>query len=264
MREDSIALEEERLKGVEVVEDYGSVHERHRIFPAVFEDRGHSRVLDVAAGVGCAAKRIQEGYSCDLVCNDVSPTSLKVLSGMGLNTVSFNLDSADEAFPMPSGSLDAVIALATIEHLIHTDHFVEEIHRVLADDGYFYVSAPNYAGLTYLLPFLASGRTFHDPMDPAERYEFFAHVRYFTYRTLLEYVSSLGFTAEAVYLGVPEGSSKYLRLRERSKAKALTFRYAMKTIYTLFSPRWAAEPVICFKKGGSANGRVTSPRKVVL
>ena len=181
----------------------------------------------------------------------------------GCSTVSFDLDDETKPFPLADGSFDAVVALATIEHMIHVDHFVEEIHRILADDGYFYVSAPNYSGLTYLLPFLAPGKTFHDPLSPADRYEFYAHVRYFTYRTLLEYVSSFGFSPDAVYLSVPQGSTHYRDLYERSRPKALAFRYSMKTLYTLFSPRWAAEPVLCFRKdAGSVGNR--KPRKVVL
>jgi 2-polyprenyl-3-methyl-5-hydroxy-6-metoxy-1,4-benzoquinol methylase len=264
MREDSVALEEARLKGVETLDDYESVHERHRIFPAVFEGRGHLRVLDVAAGVGCVAKRIRDTHTAEVVCNDVSPTSLRVLRGMGLETMSFSIDSSSEPFPLEGGSFDAVVALATIEHLVHVDHFVREVHRILPDGGYFYVSAPNYSGLTYLLPFLASGRTFHDPMSEQSRYEFYAHVRYFTYRTLLEYVSSFGFVADAVYLGIPEGSSNYLSLYEKSRIKALVIRYSMKTIYTLLSPRWGAEPVLCFRKETAAGGDAARPRKVVL
>ena len=263
MREDAVALEEERLRGIEAVEDYPSFHERHRIFPALFEGRQHTRILDVAAGVGCAAQRIQENYPAELVCNDGSPTALKVLEKMGLKTVSFDLDDDKTPFPLADGSFDAVVALATIEHMMNVDHFVMEIHRVLADDGYFYVSAPNYSGLTYLLPFLLSGRTFHNPLSPADRYEFYAHVRYFTYRTLLEYVSSFGFNPDTVYLSIPQESAHYRDLYAKSRFKALAFRYSMKTLYTLLSPRWAAEPVLCFKKDSSGAGN-RHPRKVVL
>src|SRR5512139_3161056 len=89
MRKDSVPLEEERLKGIELVEDYPSFHERHRIFPALFENRRHKRILDVAAGAGCAAQRIQQNYPAELVCNDASPTAIKILQNMGLNTLSF-------------------------------------------------------------------------------------------------------------------------------------------------------------------------------
>ncbi len=263
MRKDSVTLEEERLRGIEAVEDYPSFHERHRIFPALFENRQHERILDVAAGVGCVAQRIQENYPSELLCNDASPTALRVLEKMGLNVISFDLDDDTQPFPLANGSFDAVVALATIEHMINVDHFVQEIHRILAVDGYFYVSAPNYSGLTYLLPFLASGRTFHNPLSRADRYEFYAHVRYFTYRTLLEYVRSFGFELDTVYLSVPEGSTHYREMYQKSRMKALAFRHVMKTLYTLFSPRWAAEPVLCFKKSSNtAAGRKT--RKVVL
>jgi ubiquinone/menaquinone biosynthesis C-methylase UbiE len=263
VREDSVRLEEDRLHGVAALEDYPSFHERHRLFPAIFEDRKHQRVLDVAAGVGCSASRIKNGYEAELVCNEVSPTALKVLEDQGLKTVSFNLDSAEEPFPLADGSFDAVVALATIEHLVHIDHFVREIHRILTGAGYLYVSAPNYSGLTYLLPFIVSGRTFHDPMSPSDRYEFYAHVRYFTYRTMLEYFGSFGFVPEAVYLGAPKESSRYLSLRDRSKLKAWMFRSLMIVLYSVASPRWGAEPVICFRKH-SVSSHGVRPRKVVL
>ncbi len=33
----AIELEERRLAGIENIEQYPSVHERHRVFPAIFE-----------------------------------------------------------------------------------------------------------------------------------------------------------------------------------------------------------------------------------
>lgn len=267
MREDSVALEEERLRGIEAVDDYPTVHERHRIFPALFEDRQHGRILDVAAGVGCAAKRIHDAYPAELLCNDASPTALRILEAMGLKTVSFDLDDAERPFPFDDAAFDAVVALATIEHMINVDHFVQEIHRVLADGGYFYVSAPNYNGLNYVVPFLLTGRTFHNPLSEqgTARYEFYAHVRYFTYRTMLEYVGSFGFVPEAVYLSLPGGSTRYLQLRDRSRPKALVYRWAMTIFYALFDPRWAPEPVLCFRKQAvPATGRERKPRKVLL
>jgi SAM-dependent methyltransferase len=257
-----VELEEKRLTGVETIEDYSSFHERHRVFPLVFEDRGHHRILDSSAGVGCAAQRIRDNYPAELVCNDISPTCLRLLNDLGLSTVSFDLDAPEEAYPFDDGHFDAVISLATIEHLVHVDHFVQEIHRILTDGGYFYLSTPNYAGLLYFRRFVLAGRTFHNPLSDNSRYEFYAHLRYFTYRTLLEYVSSFGFTPDTVYLTLPEGSTRYKALYSRSPLKALTYRYAMKMIYTLFSPRWASEPIVCFRKGSDSKHK--KPRKVVL
>ena len=149
-RKDAVQLEEERLKTSEQTPP--PLHERHRAFPAVFENRQHQRVLDVAAGVGYAASRIDREYPAHMVCNDIAPTCLASLRRQNLATVSYSLDNLQAGFPFASGAFDAVIALATIEHILQVDEFVSEIHRVLASEGCFYVSAPNYSGLYYLLP----------------------------------------------------------------------------------------------------------------
>ncbi len=263
MTNDAVQLEETRLSGIRTIQDYPDFHERHRVFPAVFEGRQHKRILDVAAGVGCAAQRIHENYPADLLCNDITPTCLRILKQSGIPTVSFDLDQ-EQPYPFPDGCFDAVISLATIEHLLHVDHYLKETYRILGDNGYFYLTSPNYAGLQYLRRYLLSGKTFLDPLSESSRvrYEFYAHVRYFTYGTLLEFVSSFGFIPDTVYLALPGGSTRYQALYSASKFKALAFRSVMMLMYHVLSPRWASEPILCFRKSGSTvDHRI---RKVIL
>jgi ubiquinone/menaquinone biosynthesis C-methylase UbiE len=268
MRKDAIRLEERRFKDVDLhdLQDYPSFHERHRIFPMAFENRCHNRILDVAAGMGVVGKRIHDKYQADVLCNDVCPTCLEKMQEFGLTTISFDIDDEEKFFPFPESYFDAIIALATIEHVIHIDQFLKEVNRVLRSDGFLYISAPNYSGLVYLLPFLLTGKTFHDPFVEPSRYEFYAHVRYFTYKTLLELVGTFGFTPDTVYLAIPQNSSKFQRLYSESKAKALMFQFIMKQIYTFFSPRWAAEPVLCFRKCSIPDSKTKNMRirKVIL
>jgi SAM-dependent methyltransferase len=262
MRKDATNVEEGRLQGVEKIEDYPSFHERHRIFPGVFDGRDHKRILDVAAGVGCAARRIHDGYAGEIICNDITPTCLRVLKQQGLNTVSFDIDDEETIFPFPDGHFDAVVSLATIEHVLLLDHHMQEIHRILARDGYLYISTPNYAGMTHLSRYLLKGESFHDPLKEESRYEFYAHVRYFTFKTLLEFVSSFGFAPLEVYLPLPESSSYYRTMRSKSPLKAWAFRSFMRLLYTFGSPRWASEPVICFQKTDRKPS--TKYRKILL
>jgi len=258
----SVTLEEKRLENIHDISEYNMFHERHRIFPAVFEHRNHKRILDIAAGMGIVGDRIKKDYDADLICNDISPRCLQSLQKLGITTSSFDLDSTEMPFPFPEKEFDAVVALAIIEHLINIDNFIKEIRRMLKDDGCLYLSAPNYSGLTYLIPMLASGKTFHDPIAKESRYEFYAHLRYFTYRTLLEYVSSFGFTPIAVYVGAPKSGTRYVEMKSRSKMKAFAFKSTMNVLYRLSSPRWAAEPVICFQKSDKL--LKLHPRKVIL
>jgi len=271
MRQDAIPLEEERLAHINRIEDYNSLHERHRIFPAVFEHRNHSTIIDLSAGVGVTVRRIQDQYvakqqGADLLCNDMCPKCLKILAGMGLKTVAFDIDDPDQPFPFEDAHFDAAVSLATIEHLMATQHFLEEVMRILKPGGAFYLSAPNYAGLAYTMRLLLTGKTFHDPVGGNEEsYEFYGHVRYFTYRTLSELAQSFGFVHEATCLGLPEGSSHYLAMRARNPLKAFAFRTLMRILYTFGSPRWSSEPVLCLRKprpGIPTPGG--KPRKVIF
>jgi SAM-dependent methyltransferase len=261
VRPDSVNLEETRLAGIERIEDYRSFHERHRIFPEVFESRNHKKILDISAGVGVVGQRVKDKYHGDIVCNDISPTALRSMDNAGLKTVSFDIDDDSAPYPFPDAAFDAVITLATIEHLVHTAHFFKEINRILNAKGFLYISAPNYSGILYLVPFLITGKTFHDPMMKESSYEFYAHIRYFTYRTLAELVCTFGFTLDAVYLALPAESSRFRELRRKSRLGATLFRAGMRLAYWV-SPRWASEPVMCFKKGTwPAAGKT---RKVIL
>src|SRR5512146_1994103 len=170
MRKDAKDVEEARLNGIQKIEDYPSFHERHRIFPGVFDGRNHKRILDIAAGVGCAARRIRDGYSTELICNDITPTCLRVLEQQGLCTVSFDIDDEDTVFPFANGYFDAVVSLATIEHVILLDHHLKEIRRILADGGYLYISTPNYAGLAHLARYLLKGESVHNTLKESTKY----------------------------------------------------------------------------------------------
>lgn len=262
MKEDAIKIEEIRLDGIENIEEYPDFHERHRVIPAIFENRQHKRILDIAAGVGCAAYRIKENYAAELLCNDITPKCLRILKKLGLETVSFDLDDASQPYPFPDGHFDAIVAMAVIEHIFNIDNFVKELHRLLNDDGYLYITTPNYGSLVYVPRFLLKGKTFHDPLSKSsrQRYEFYAHVRYLTYRSLVEYVSSFGFVPEAVYLALPGGSTRY---RALSKPKKLAYKLTMTLMYHLLPARWAAEPIVCMRKG-KADGTRHKPRKVIL
>lgn len=265
MRKDAVALEEYRLSDVSDLESFPWVRDRHRIFPAIFEKRRHKKILDTSAGVGYVARNIQLNYPAEITCNDLSPTALKILNELGLPTVSFNIDDPSSPFPFEDGNFDAVLSLATVEHLVYPDHFIRETNRVLRDGGYLYISSPNYASLFYLLKLALDGRTFHDPLSPNKqtRYEFYAHIRPFTFKTLVQFVSSFGYTLDTVYLALPQQSSLYQEVRAKSKARGLLYRYGRWLMYRLLPPRWAAEPIFCFRKGqlGRKSGKV---RKVVL
>ena len=265
MRNDATMLEDGRIDGLDIT-NYPWIHERHRIFPDVFKDQGYRSILDIAAGVGITPKRISNHYDCFILSNDITPSCLKSLRKSGLTAISFDLDNPAVSFPFPDDTFDAVISLATLEHIIAIDHHMSEIHRILSNHGHLYISVPNYSGIQFIVPFLLTGKTFHNPLSEGiDKYEFYAHVRYFTYNTLLEFVANWGFKPLRVYLPLPKSSSRFQALKERSRYRASLFRILMLILYKLLPPRWAFHPVICFQKtNGLVPHALKKPRKVIL
>lgn len=265
MRQDAIRLEDGRLDGL-TLDNYPWVHERHRIFPQVLKEGPFLRILDLAAGMGVAAVRIKKEYPCQLVCNDISDKSLACLERNGLDTVSFDLDDEHASFPFADGTFDAVISLATLEHIINLDHHLREVWRILEVGGGFFVSVPNYSGIHHIVKLILTGKAFHDPMKGGlDRYEFYAHVRYFTYKTLVAFIRDFGFEPQLTYLPLPRGSTRYFNLRRRSRVLAFLTRALMFVFYAIMPPRWAFHPVVLFRK--AVDGAPVSrrkPRKVIL
>jgi SAM-dependent methyltransferase len=267
MRQDAQKIEDGRLQGVDL-NNYQWYNERHRIFPQILSmsGAGYRRILDVAAGVGIVGKRIKDGYPCTMVCNDIASESLRNLRANGLTAVAFDLDTAATAFPFPDGSFDAVISLATLEHIIQLDNHINEIRRVLAKNGHLYLSTPNYSAIHFMIPFVLGGRTFHDPMKGGlNKYEFYAHVRYFTYKSLVEFMRHFGFSPDIAYIPLPKESSKFRNLKKRSPLIALGFRTAMLMLYLLLPPRWAFHPVLRFTRSDANPESLPKwPKKVIV
>ena len=105
MRSDAVTLEEARVGSVETLDDYQSIHERHRIFPSVFENRNHHSIIDLSAGVGVVAKRICDHYNPEsgkfsMTCNEMSPTCLELHRKMGIPSMSM-IRSFQRVLPLP-------------------------------------------------------------------------------------------------------------------------------------------------------------------
>lgn len=256
MRSDAKELESSRMQG-KTIEHYPWLHERHRVFPQIFENREHKKVFDTSAGIGIVAKKLCNEYPCNITCNEIDQSCIAQLENLEIQLVSFDLDSG-ERFPIENKSFDAIICLATLEHLINLDHFVRELYRILDDNGRLYLSVPNYASLYWMVP-LIKGKTFHNPFGERSRYEFYAHIRYFTYHTLVEFMCHFGFGIDTVYLPLPEGSTKFREIKGKNKLLAFAIRNFFKFLYYC-SPRWHQEPIVCFAKGKS-NGKI---RKIIL
>ncbi len=92
------------------------------------------------------------------------------------------------SFPYPDASMDVVFALEVIEHIIDTDHFLDECWRIAKPGGLLVVSTPN---INYLGNRVAVPLGYY-PYWVEYRIENY-HVRYYNKATLARHMSDMGF-----------------------------------------------------------------------
>ena len=164
-------------------------------------------VLDLGCGDGSITMLLAKRVGARRVYGvDLDEGALAEAFKRGLNV--FKADLSKDPLPLPDESVDLVLALEVIEHLMNPDHMLREIRRVLRRGGSLVVSTPNLASwvnrVALLLgyqPYNAEvsteivagvpwrARTFSKPSG---------HVRPFTLRALKELLQYHGFTVVKV------------------------------------------------------------------
>jgi SAM-dependent methyltransferase len=105
-----------------------------------FEDRTDlARVLDVGCANGLALRSLPDHMK--KVGLDVSRVLLDRAAAFGIET--HHCDFDNNPFPLESASFDLVLCHDVIEHVLHTDHVLNEINRVLKPGGLLNLSVPN-------------------------------------------------------------------------------------------------------------------------
>jgi len=122
-------------------------HERITELSKKYFTKKNPRLLDLGSGSGDLLKRVCKETGIPVKnawATDVLPHYIKSCKKHGFNTKSFDLN---EKFPFKDNSFDYIIANQIIEHLYFTDHFIEEIHRLLKTGGVLILSSTNLAAI---------------------------------------------------------------------------------------------------------------------
>ena len=130
-----------------------------------------SSVLDAACGEGLflkyAEKRGLRGFGVD-----ISSAALKLARG---NVDAARLCQADgESLPFRNGQFAGVACLGSLEHYLHPEKGLQELRRVMSDDGIAALALPNSYYLVDIV--WQVWRTGHGP-DNKQELERFATVR---------------------------------------------------------------------------------------
>jgi ubiquinone/menaquinone biosynthesis C-methylase UbiE len=104
------------------------------------------KVLDVACGNGNFLARAEKKFKTYGV--DISPAAIK-LASKKLRSTDLRVASATK-LPFKRGSFDAVTCLGSLEHFPDMDKSLEEMKRVVKDDGLVIIHVPNSRYLVHM------------------------------------------------------------------------------------------------------------------
>jgi SAM-dependent methyltransferase len=174
--------------------------------PVISSLNSTSRLLDIGSGAGVGAALIAEVAKVGHVtCIDISVPALAEVRRRGFSPIVASAEGLK--LPFPSGTFDIVILDEVIEHLVDTDSIMDEIHRVLRNDGQLLISTPNLASWFNRLALLFGVQPAFSEVSFRKIFGrpgngIVGHLRLFTRRSLIEFVNHNGFNVRHA-VGVP-------------------------------------------------------------
>ncbi|WP_436776148.1 class I SAM-dependent methyltransferase [Yinghuangia sp. YIM S09857] len=222
-------------------------------------------VLDLGCGDGYATARLAQlpGLAANrghrVIGVDWSETALARARERGIGTVRAALDAGP--LPFADGEADIVVMSEIVEHLVDPDAAVAEAYRVLRPGGHLFLSTPNLAAWFNRLMLLAGVQPAFSEVALSGVYgrpgdEVAGHLRLFTRRALVEFLTARGFrtirVSGAAFEAVPAPGRPLDRLLTRVPSAAAILLAHARTP-ARFSRRTPAAA------GGSPNAGRTHP-----
>lgn len=152
-----------------------------------------STVLDVGTGSGALGKFLSEGKSCKVDGVSHNPEEVRIASPFYNRTVQADIDVSSLSQHFSPGSYDVIVLADVLEHLRHPEQVLLDAGRLLTASGRLLLSIPNiaYAGL---VGELLTGEFRYRDEGLLDR----THLRFFTRRSLLEFLDQAGWKVTRV------------------------------------------------------------------
>ena len=126
----------------------------HETVERIFQNIQPCEVLDVPAGEGALASRLQK-LGFEVSCCDLYP---QIFQLRGKEIRQGNLD---ERLPYENNSFDALVCVEGLEHIENPANAVREFARILRPGGHLVISVPNIMNIEERLKWLFFGYTSH-------------------------------------------------------------------------------------------------------
>lgn len=177
---------------------------RQEIFPFLPEKMG--RVLEIGCGTGDTLDYIKQHGRCDWAGGVELVSSAAAIARTKLDQlIEGNIETM--ALPFEDGSLDAILCLDILEHLVDPWSVVRKLDKALKPGGVLIASIPNVRHCRLVFPLLFQGKWQYRDSGILDK----THLRFFVRESALALMESSGLKVEAVRTtGLDTGSKGWL------------------------------------------------------
>lgn len=100
--------------------------------------------VDIGCGGGYISKEIFDRYKCTIYSCDSSITAVEYAQKHNKFTKSNYFLSSADSINLPDGIADIILCIGVLEHIQNLDIVLNEIHRLLKNNGKFIIVSSNY------------------------------------------------------------------------------------------------------------------------
>jgi 2-polyprenyl-3-methyl-5-hydroxy-6-metoxy-1,4-benzoquinol methylase len=164
---------------------------RNDILPLV--PKHSKRVLEIGCGQGNTLAYLKNHKYCDWACAvDLFPEAIEAARGKVDEVHQTNIE--ETALPIEPGSINMILCLDVLEHLLNPQKVVAYLHTLLAPGGVIIASIPNIRHHSAAFPLLFQNKWEYQSSGILDN----THLRFFVRDTAIELMKSSGLTLEKV------------------------------------------------------------------
>jgi len=151
------------------------------------------RILEIGCGAGRTLEYLRRSGRCDWTCGvELFPDAAQEATQRVDQVVEGDIEQLD--LPLAPVSIDVILCLDVLEHLVDPWQVVRKLHALLKPGGVMVASIPNVRHYTVVLPLLLTGSWEYAPSGLLDR----THLRFFTKRTAIALMQSSGLKVDAI------------------------------------------------------------------
>ena len=177
-------------------------------FLEMLEHDSDARVIDLGCGKGDFTLKVKDRMNCKEIYGvDILEDALTEARNKGIKAEKMDLN---EGIKFSDSNFHVVVSNQVLEHLFFPSNFIQEVYRILEENGYAVISTENLSSWDNIIsllfgytPFsmefdqIKTGNPF-SPHDKEKRGEYPSHVRIFSFNGLIDLFRFHGFKIEKV------------------------------------------------------------------